>query len=275
MGRRGRWILVCTFASEWKQLMEPKSYISPDGTLTFSVVPIENGDTILRFEGSEWKIHGGEIVGIYGVPRQAAITNYIKALLENRLIIDIWRQGSDVLSVSITNDPESNLQYLKEAKPEGLTIEHRYWDGSAWFPSEPIIDDTASILAEIPGGPELLDWFGGSPNFGDAEVMSLNLNREGPSILRMAVMKWVGTEFETIVVVLTLRDMIDVALEGFSHQNVVGGLTLKRGPELPVHPSLVGIGLCLPDHILELEPCAGAFGRIRATIDNIAMERFN
>jgi hypothetical protein len=136
------------------------------------------------------------------------------------------------------------------------------------------LDNTASILAEIPGGPELLDWFGGSPNFGDAEVISLNLNREGPSILKMAVIKLVGTDFQTIVVVFTLRDMIDIALEGFSHQNVVGGLTLKRCSELHVHPSLVGIGLLLPDHVLELEPCAGAFGRIRATIDKIAMERF-
>jgi hypothetical protein len=30
-------------------------------------------------------------------------------------------------------------------------------------------DETVEILAGLPGGPELLAWFGGVPNFGDGE----------------------------------------------------------------------------------------------------------
>jgi hypothetical protein len=78
--------------------------------------------------------------------------------------------------------------------------------------------------------------------------------------------------FETIIVTFTLHDMIDVALEGFGGQNVIGGLTIRRASERPIHKSLVGIGLSRPDHILELEPCAGAFGRIWATVASISME---
>lgn len=32
---------------------------------------------------------------------------------------------------------------------------------------------TAALLLKVPGGPELLEWVNGVPNFGDAEVVSL------------------------------------------------------------------------------------------------------
>jgi hypothetical protein len=35
------------------------------------------------------------------------------------------------------------------------------------------------------------------------------------------------------------------------------------------HPSLYGIGLALGDHEIILEPCAGAFGFIRCSIEMI------
>ena len=133
-------------------------------------------------------------------------------------------------------------------------------------------DETASILASIPGGNELLNWFGNKPNFGDSEVLSLSLNRDGPSTLRVAVSKLVKSSYQTVIVTFTLCDMIDIALEGFGHQNVIGGLTIRGATERSIHKSLVGIDNLLPDHVLELEPCAGAFGRIRATVASISQE---
>jgi hypothetical protein len=37
------------------------------------------------------------------------------------------------------------------------------------------------ILRQIPGGPELVAWFGHVPAFHDAEVLSVALDRKGPS----------------------------------------------------------------------------------------------
>ena len=133
-------------------------------------------------------------------------------------------------------------------------------------------DETASILASIPGGNELLNWFGKKPDFGDAEVLSLNLNRDGPSTLCVGVSKPVKSSHQAVIVTFTLCDMIDIALEGFGRQNVIEGLTIRGATKRSIHKSLVGIGNHLPDHVLELEPCAGAFGRIHATVANISLE---
>ena len=69
----------------------------------------------------------------------------------------------------------------------------------------------------------------------------------------------------------TLRDMIDTYLDGFSHQNVIGGLTLHRAQDQPVHPSLHGTGLTHGEVEIELGPCFGAHGMIRCTIEKIAI----
>jgi hypothetical protein len=75
-----------------------------------------------------------------------------------------------------------------------------------------------------------------------------------------------------MIVSFMLRDVLEVAIQGFSHQNVISGLKIRNASPMQVHPSLIGIGLNLPDHEIELEPCAGAFGTIRATIEAITME---
>jgi hypothetical protein len=132
-----------------------------------------------------------------------------------------------------------------------------------------------SILADIPGGSELLEWFDNEPGFHDAEVISLCLDRAGQSNLRVAICKPYGNgQWKTAVVTMILKDMIDVSIEGFSHQNVIGGLTISHNDKTPsgVHPSLLGIGAGAPDHRIELRPCAGAFGTILATIAEISLE---
>jgi hypothetical protein len=138
-------------------------------------------------------------------------------------------------------------------------------------------DETAEILKDLPGGPELLAWFGGVPNFGDAEVLGLHLDRAGPSqLLVLAISSAGGLDFGEVfkraIVTFNLVDMIDVAIEGFSHQNVIESLKLRRAPKREVHPSLLGIGTVDGDLQIELEPCAGAFGKIRASVIGVSFE---
>jgi hypothetical protein len=74
------------------------------------------------------------------------------------------------------------------------------------------------------------------------------------------------------IVTFNLADMIDVAIEGFSHQNVIASLKLGRAPGREIHPSLLGIGAVDSDLEIELEPCAGAFGKIRAKLIGVSFE---
>jgi hypothetical protein len=124
----------------------------------------------------------------------------------------------------------------------------------------------------IPGGAELLAWFGGTPSFHDAEIVNLNLFRRSASTLSLHT--WNTTrEVDTrgyfvldkhAVVSFALDDVIDLQLDGFSHQNVVGGLNLRRAPLDPRRRPLVYGGAALSDDWeIELEPCFGLRGRIR------------
>jgi hypothetical protein len=137
-------------------------------------------------------------------------------------------------------------------------------------------DETISILRETTGGPDVIAWFHGHPAFGDAEVLELRLVRTGKSILRLAAMASkkglrAGPPFKHAVFEFSLRDMIDVHVDGFSHRNVIGGLTLRRTQDQAVHRSLYGIGLVRGEVEMELEPCAGALGIIRCTIESIGI----
>jgi hypothetical protein len=137
-------------------------------------------------------------------------------------------------------------------------------------------NETISILNEIPGGREVVAWFGGRPEFGDAEVLELRLVRKGPSYLRLSAMvseggAYKGPPFKHAVFNFTLRNVIDVHLDGFSRQNVVGHVRLCRAPEKTPHPSLVGIGLVFGEVEIELGPCAGAFGLIRCSVEKISI----
>lgn len=132
-----------------------------------------------------------------------------------------------------------------------------------------------SILNEIPGGSEVLDWFGGWPAFGDGEVLEIRLVRKGPSYLRVSAMASKsgkqGPRFKHAVFTFTLRDMVDVYIDGFVHQNVIGGLSFRRAPVEAVHCSLSGLGLLRSEIEIELQPCAGPVGTIRCNIEKIVI----
>ncbi|MGB9074167.1 MAG: Imm50 family immunity protein [Terriglobales bacterium] len=91
-------------------------------------------------------------------------------------------------------------------------------------------------IEEIPGAAELHDWFGYWPDFHDAEIISLHLNRKGISSLR--VHAWDTTKevdekghyvmAKHIVVEFVLENVSELALNGFSQQNVISGLDIEK-----------------------------------------------
>jgi hypothetical protein len=126
------------------------------------------------------------------------------------------------------------------------------------------------IYSTVSGGTELVRWFGQVPSFHDAEILSLHLRRKGQSVLRLH--GWINTgevgqdgyfilDRHTIVT-FTLNEVVDLQLDGFSIQNVIGGLVLRRASDRPERR-----GYFTPhshDIDIELEPCYGLNGFVRA-----------
>ena len=128
------------------------------------------------------------------------------------------------------------------------------------------IDETVSLLAALPGGPERVAWFAGPVGFGDAEVVSLHLAREGPSTLVLRLDRPSGEPRSPC----PLTPWIDARLSGFSHQNV-GGLTLRRAGRRAVASGERGVGLVPGDLEIALAPCFGANGTIRAGVVGVSV----
>jgi hypothetical protein len=132
--------------------------------------------------------------------------------------------------------------------------------------------DEAAIYGEVPGGQELLRWFDCVPSFHDAEILSLHLNHKGPSILRLH--GWVTTNRagaegygileKHAVVTFALDGIMDLQLDGFSIQNVIGGLILRRAPDRPERRGFLALDPLRDDFEIELKPCYGLDGLIRA-----------
>jgi len=137
------------------------------------------------------------------------------------------------------------------------------------------VNKTASILETIEGGQELLDWFSGFPtfghdfpDFGDSEVVSFHLRRKGTSELVIHVERATSSA----IVTFFLGDWIDTQLRGFSHQNVIGGLTLRHAGERDIGAGELGVGCTPGQHEIGLEPCFGASGIIRATVQKVRLQ---
>jgi hypothetical protein len=133
------------------------------------------------------------------------------------------------------------------------------------------------VLASIPGGPELLAWFVYVPSFHDAEIISLHLNRIGPSTLSIHTWEINGTvdpkgfyiHEKDAVVTFTLEEIENLELEGFSHQNVLGGLELNR---IEAEASTSGRQGIRPDlYEIVLHPCYRLAGTIRARGVSLAL----
>lgn len=68
------------------------------------------------------------------------------------------------------------------------------------------------IYEEVPGGRALLEWFGEEPSFHDAEILSLRLNRAGPSTLKGH--GWIMTVGVGGELVLDKHAVVTFTLEG-------------------------------------------------------------
>jgi hypothetical protein len=114
-----------------------------------------------------------------------------------------------------------------------------------------------SGINEVPGAVELHDWFGYWPDFHDAEITSLHLNREGSSSMR--VHTWEMTKqvdekgyyvlAKHIVVEFIFEGISELSLNGFSKQNVIFGLCFEKTDS---------------GFRLTLDPCYGLAGSIEA-----------
>jgi hypothetical protein len=66
------------------------------------------------------------------------------------------------------------------------------------------------------------------------------------------------------VVTFTFNGVMDLQLDGFSIQNVIGGLILRRAPERLDRRNCLALDPLPEDIEIELEPCYGIEGLIRA-----------
>jgi hypothetical protein len=132
-------------------------------------------------------------------------------------------------------------------------------------------NEAEAIYAGISGGSDLISWFGHTPSFHDAEIVSFNLNRRSASTLVLHT--WNTTREvdgrgyfvldKHAVVTFLLEEILDLELGGFSHQNVVFGLVLRRAPDRPDRSPFYFRDGSADDFEIELEPCFGLSGRIR------------
>jgi hypothetical protein len=126
------------------------------------------------------------------------------------------------------------------------------------------------VYRDVPGGDELLNWFGEVPDFHDAEVVSMTFNRRGTSELKIHgwVMRPSETRGEIIldkhaVVTFRIEGIMDLQLDHFSSQNVIWGLTLKRAVDRG-RSNYFSLPEDASDIDLELAGCFGVEGFIRA-----------
>lgn len=137
-----------------------------------------------------------------------------------------------------------------------------------------------TIYDAVPGGAELVRWFGREPSFHDAEILSLHLRRKGWSVLRLH--GWINTGAvgpdgyyvldRHATVTFNLDGVMDLQLDGFSVQNVIGGLILRRAPDRPERRGYLALEPLPQDMEIELEPCYGLDGLIRARSVSITFE---
>jgi hypothetical protein len=124
---------------------------------------------------------------------------------------------------------------------------------------------TEAYPPSIPGAAELHDWFGYWPSFHDAEIVSLVLNRDGPSTL--CVHTWHSSsqvdergcyiKEKRVGVNFHMEDILSLALTNFSQQNVIFGLEILKDSH---------------GYRLVLDPCYGLGGSITVRALSIELE---
>lgn len=127
----------------------------------------------------------------------------------------------------------------------------------------------SDILNRIPGGRDLLDWFGGRVHsFHDSEIVTLALNREGARATLSVHTFEMTPEVDSrgyyvcvrhAVVTFQMRWVEELELDGYNPQNALMGLSISETEaglfKLDLDPAS-GLGGCLAARELEisLEP---------------------
>jgi hypothetical protein len=122
-----------------------------------------------------------------------------------------------------------------------------------------------NVIHEVPGADALFQWFRYWPDFHDAEVLAIDLNRTGSTRVRVHtfdVSDRVGNDgcnvcVKHVVVSFLLDGLKTIELHGFNNQNVVSKVAVVRTEE--------GLQLLL-------EPCYGAEGSLTAERIRIEIE---
>lgn len=140
--------------------------------------------------------------------------------------------------------------------------------------------DEHKLWLALPGGADVLAWFGDVPDFHDAEIVSLKLDRGGPSQLAVHFFRLQRSEAFTKAVMEPTGDaivtfefdyIVDLKLEGFGLQNVIAGLWLRRASPDPARAPYYSIDHSVDDFEIELEPCYGMSGTIRTRSVRLAL----
>jgi hypothetical protein len=113
-------------------------------------------------------------------------------------------------------------------------------------------------IASIDGAQQLYDWFGYWPTFHDAEVLRLELNRSGSSLLAVRTREVTGetdqkgyhVPAKNVTVSFMIEGVSDLDLNGFSHQNVVGYIEVEKTAN---------------GFLVTLSPCYGLAGTIEVS----------
>jgi Immunity protein 50 len=95
---------------------------------------------------------------------------------------------------------------------------------------------SATVLATIPGGNALFEWFGRTPNFHDAEVQEIKLASSGPSTLRVRTWEITNTVDSRgyfvldkhVLVTFTLEEVSYIALDHFNLPGIVFDLEVTN-----------------------------------------------
>lgn len=135
-------------------------------------------------------------------------------------------------------------------------MEATYWD--KWTERQ------RSALEAMPGGRELIAHFGFVPSFHDAEIIKLDLQRRGPSTIALQYWK-TSPDADSCIVEIVMGQVVDVVLDGFSQQNVVGDVCFLI--PAPVRPDRERLYFPTTRRENEIEivisPCYGLEGFIR------------
>jgi hypothetical protein len=102
-----------------------ESFQSPDGMPVLDVDTGDDGDIIIGFKGFDWHAHRDMWMRRYCVAAPAvAAACLVKDLLNDRLIIEIWRGEGKIETFSLLKDGDE----ISEGG-DGIMIERRYWSG--------------------------------------------------------------------------------------------------------------------------------------------------